>query len=332
LERVENEVEVATQPPRSDGEVAQELRRLFASDAALSDASVEVAVEEGQIVLSGKVADSFLKSRAKSLAMHAGGSQTIDARGLQVDYESRDGTLRRQRLAQLTDKQIRQAVRRALRYDPRVLSFAEEIDVDSEAGAVTLSGQVERLQAKQAAEETARGTLGVWRVKNHLKVHWSEDDPSADTIVAYVQAALQRDPYVTRHELRVHCRNGHVSLYGLVDSPFEKRAAEWIAGGQRGVVHVNNYLTVAQAWEAKSDAEIKADIEEKLKRTFFDKSNQIRVTVEDGVAVLNGQVDTWRQWQAAMDQVVAAGARRPHNLLEVRYHPQHGGSQIYVPR
>ena len=55
-----------------------------------------------------------------------------------------------------------------------------------------------------------------------------------------------------------------------------------------------------------------------------------------GVAILEGTVDTWFMWQTAMDQAIAAGARRPHNLIEVRYGlpsgPHYYGPHNYVPR
>ena len=331
LQEVKNELEVALLERTPDEEIERELEALFAADAVLSNAEIDVTVDDSNIELLGQVPTSYAKSHAEYLARHTG-SRAVQAGGLQVNYEAQDGTLRRNRLEELTDEQIVDAVERALHYDPRVLSYLDTIEVDSDAGSVTLSGTVGRLSAKDAAERTARGTLGVWRVKNHIKVRWSDEDPTTEEIIAFVQAALKRDPYVTRHELRVHCRNGHVSLYGLVDSDFEKQAAQWIASTQKGVVHVNNYLSVAKEWEPKSDAEIQAEIEEKLKRTFFDESNEIRVQVEDGVAVLRGKVDTWRQWQMAMEKAIEAGARRPHNMLKVRYHPRHGGSRIYVPR
>lgn len=330
LVAVNNNVEVSAEQ-RSHREIRDDLQRLIESDALLSDADVQVVVEDQQILLTGEVPTSYARSRATQLAEYTG-IESIDTRGLQVDHELYDGNRRRRRLEELTDEQVIEVVRLALQYDPRVLSYLDSIEVASEGGSVTLSGTVGRLRAKQAAEQTARGTLGVWRVRNNLKVRWSDEDPTANEIVDFVQAALHRDAYVSRHEIRVHCRNGHVNLYGLVDSDFEKQAAGWIAGGQKGVVHVANYLSVPENWVPRSDAEIKADIEEKLARTFFDKSNHVEITVEDGVAILRGEVDTWRQWQSAMELAVEAGARRPHNLLKVRYHPRHGGSRIYVPQ
>ncbi|MBD3676119.1 MAG: BON domain-containing protein [Planctomycetaceae bacterium] len=328
---IDNQLTLNDTHQRPDTEIREELNRLFQSDALLSDSKLDVLVEKGKVTLTGFVPTSAAKSRAEQFAAHSG-AKVVDVRGIQVDYDRYDGIRRRSRLVDLTDDKIRDTVELALRYDPRVLSYLETIEVTSEGGTVTLSGEVGRLRAKESAEETARGTLGVWRVKNRLKVRYPDEEPTAREIIDYVQSAFQRDPYVSRHEIRVHCRNGHVSLYGLVDTSFEKKAAGWISGAQKGVVHVNNYLSVAKEWVPKPDAEIKADIEEKLLRTFFDKSNQIDVTVEDGVAILRGEVDTWRQWQTAMEEVIQAGARRPHNLLDVRYHPQHGGSDVYVPQ
>ena len=100
----------------------------------------------------------------------------------------------------------------------------------------------------------------------------------------------------------------HVSLYGLVDTQFEKYHAEWSARCQQGVVHVNNYLAVRKQWVPKSDAAIQADLNDKLAYTFVDPNNQVTAKIEDGVAILRGTVDTWYMWQTAMDQAIAAGA------------------------
>ena len=328
---IENEINVMLATDRPDAEIRKEVQGLIESAIELDDAAIEVNVDNGVVVLNGQVGSAFAKSAAERKSW-VSGVKSVDVRGVQVDFDLYDGTRRRERLQAVTDKKIVEMIRLAMRHDPRLLSYLETIDVASNDGSVTLTGKVGRLRAKESAEQVARSTIGVWRVKNNLKVRWSGADPTAHEIVENVQAALSRDPYVSRHAIRVHCRNAHVSLYGLVDSEFEKRVAGGTAGGQKGVVHVNNSLAVAKKWEPQSDAEIKADIEEKLKFTFFDKSNNIDVTVDNGVAILRGEVDTWRAWQTAMNKAVEAGARRPHNLLQVRYHPRHGGSRIYVPQ
>ncbi|MEO6755001.1 MAG: BON domain-containing protein, partial [Chthoniobacteraceae bacterium] len=100
-------------------------------------------------------------------------------------------------------------------------------------------------------------------------------------------------------------------------------------------VHVSSYLDVRKKWVPKSDAAIQAAINDKLAYDFVDPNNQVTATIEDGVAILRGTVDTWMMWQAAMEDAMDAGARRPHNLITVRYGdasaPQFYGTHYYVP-
>ncbi len=214
------------------------------------------------------------------------------------------------------------------------LSFDPQVDV--EHGVVTLTGDVGHFTAQRAAEQDARHTIGVQRVKNNLRVRWPDETPSDEQIADFTRAAMARDPYVERHNLMIECENAHVSLYGLVDTQFEKYHAEWIASRQKGVVHVNDYLSVRKKWKPKSDAAIEADLKDKLTYTFVDPDNQVTATVENGVAILRGTVDNWYMWQTALDQAIAAGAREPHNLIEVRYGipsgPHYYGPHDYVPR
>jgi hypothetical protein len=44
-----------------------------------------------------------------------------------------------------------------------------------------------------------------------------------------------------------------------------------------------------------------------------DPDNQVTAKVVDGVALLQGTVDSWMMWKTAMDQAISAGARRPNN-------------------
>ncbi len=70
--------------------------------------------------------------------------------------------------------------------------------------------------------------------------------------------------------------------------------------------------------------------------TFIDEENRVSARVEDGVALLEGTVDSWFMWQTALDQALAAGAREPHMMIEVRYGEAaatpYYGTQYYIPR
>jgi osmotically-inducible protein OsmY len=219
-------------------------------------------------------------------------------------------------------------------HDPRVLSFNPVIRVDH--GVVTLTGEVSHLTAKRAAERDALQTIGVRRVKNNIRTRWPDQSPTDEQIADFTCQAIARDPYVEKHNIIVECENAHVSLYGYVDTDFEKEHAVWTTSCQKGVVHVNDYLAVRKNWVPKSDAAIQADLNEKLAYAFVDPDNQVTAKVVDGVALLQGTVDTWMMWQTAMDQAIAAGARRPHNQIEVRYGlpsgPHYYGPHNYVPK
>jgi len=326
---IKNEVIVNSKQSRPDGELQEEIQSLVNSTVELDDATVLVSVHKSIATLAGFVDSEYGRQIAHRKAMIFG-VERIDISGLKIDPDRLDGTRRHEIMSQITDDSITEVLQLAFSHDPRTLSYLARIEIESESGIVTLTGKVTRLRAKLAMGNIARNTTGVWKVNNYLKVRYNEDEPTTDEMVESVQEATKQNPYVSRHALRVHCRNAHVSLYGLVDSKFEKRSAGWSAGGQKGVVHVNNYLAVAKKWEQKPDAEIKADIEEKLKFTLLSDADKIDVTVRGGVAILRGKVDTWRQWQTVMDKSLEAGARKPQNLLKVHFHPRHGGRRIYI--
>jgi osmotically-inducible protein OsmY len=330
---LKNDLLVDSKKRQTDAELQKEIRELYHFAALLDDVHLEVDVKDATVVLNGTVTSSFQKSYAEDLAWRAG-AKDVDVRGVDVNWRHTNPLLRSQRYENATDDEIRTAVQRAFKHDPRVLSFDLESQVDH--GVVTLTGDVSHLTAKRAAERDARQTIGVRRVKNNLRTRWPDKPPTDQQIADFTRQALARDPYVEKHNVIVECENAHASLYGYVDTEFEKEHAVWTASCQKGVVHVNDYLAVRKNWVPKSDVAIQADLSDKLAYAFVDPDNQVTAKVVDGVAILQGTVDTWLMWQTAMDQAIAAGARRPHNLIEVRYGlpsgPHYYGPHDYVPR
>ena len=330
---LKNDLLVDSKKKQTDAELQNEIRELYLFTALLDDVHLEVDIKDATVVVNGTVTSSFQKSYAEDLAWRAG-AKDVDVRGVNVSWRHTNPLLRSQRYENATDDEIRSAVQRAFKHDPRVLSFDLKIEVDH--GAVTLTGDVSHLTAKQSAERDARQTIGVRRVKNNLRTRWPDQPPTDEQIADFTRQALARDPYVEKRNIVVECENAHASLYGYVDTDFEKEHAVWTASCQKGVVHINDYLAVRKNWVPKSDAAILADLNDKLAYAFVDPDNQVTAKVVDGVAILQGTVDTWMMWQTAMDQAVAAGARRPHNLIEVRYGlpsgPHYYGPHDYVPR
>jgi osmotically-inducible protein OsmY len=328
---VANQITVRLASDRTNKEIAEEVRGLIVHSVYLDDASVQVSVEDHVAKLSGTVPSAEAKDRVEQVA-EIWGVSAVDVSGVRVDPDRLDESQRRSRYADVTDETIQESLLRSFRSDPIMFSRNDTIESSVDEGVVTLTGKVNRLRTKSRAERLASDIVGVQRVVNEIKVEYVDEKVSDMEIIHETQAAIRRSAHLDRRDIRVHCQRAHVSLYGIVESDLEKRVAQWIADGVTGVVHVNNSLTVEREWKEKSDDAIKSDLERKLKFSLLGKSDKIKVTVQNGTVILRGEVATWRQWQLVMDLALEAGARHPHNLLNVRYHPPHSASNLFVPR
>jgi osmotically-inducible protein OsmY len=333
-----NNIDIGYRQERSDAEIQAEIERTLRWDILLSHALINVTVEEGRVTLSGTVGSAAEKRRARSNAW-VGGVKSVDDSGLEVARWARDEDLREDKFVIKPAQEIEDAIKDALVYDPRVFSF--HVTPDVLGSTVTLRGAVDNLQAKRAAEQVARNTVGVRFVTNRLKVR-PVGEFSDEEIAENIRNAMLRDPYVDRFQVDVRVVNGVVYLNGTVDSYFEKSQADDVASKVNGVVDVNNNLDVrddtALAYRPyvddlyvydydwydyephgtfKSDAEIKKAIERELWWSPFVDSGEITVTVEDGKAKLTGTVDSWAERGAATDNAYQGGAVSVDNELEV---------------
>jgi osmotically-inducible protein OsmY len=79
-----------------------------------------------------------------------------------------------ERRDELTNEEVRTSVLQALAADPRTAEAA--IEVIAEQGVVTLRGQVQNHQVRDAAEGISEGQEGVAEVINDLSVEPSESE------------------------------------------------------------------------------------------------------------------------------------------------------------
>jgi osmotically-inducible protein OsmY len=181
---------------------------------------------------------------------------------------------------------------------------------------------VDNLKAKKAAGQDALNTIGVWRVENEIDVRpvFSLTD---EEIELNVEQALLWNPVVERFELTVFVRNKKVYLYGRVDSNYEKMEAEDVASRVNGVVSVANKIQVDDVWTWKGDKEIKQDILQQFSWNIFVYDDDIEVTVENGVATLEGEVDSIMELDSAIKDAFDGGARRVTNRLTIAERPDY---------
>jgi osmotically-inducible protein OsmY len=154
---------------------------------------------------------------------------------------------------------------------------------------------------------------------------------------------LLRNPYVDRFDITVTVVDDTAYLYGTVDTFFEKGEADDTAASARGVDAVRNHLTVMDeadaltydpytydtyvydydwydyqpAYTYLSDAEIKEEVNDEMWWSPFVDSDEVQVSVDDGVATLTGTVESWSEREAARENAYEGGATWVINDLDV---------------
>lgn len=310
---VENRISVEYPEERLDPEIEAEVERRLATDIHVNELLITVDVADGAVSLSGTVGSFSEKYRARRLAW-VNGVTSVNDDTLTVEPWAKDEMLRETGTAVISDEEIRETINDALLHDPRVAAF--EIGVEVDAGLAELTGTVDNLAAKRAAGEVARNTRGVWSVTNRIKVRPITELTDTE-IAARLRGALARDVLLDRFEITVQVRNRMAFLSGTVNTRWERNRAEDLAARVEGVVEVSNQITVTEEWPWKSDRRIKSDIEDYLFWSPLVDEDRITVSVEEGVATLTGEVDSWREYNTALARAFAAGAREVNNLLTV---------------
>jgi len=312
---IKNNITVKYKTERSDPEIKKEIEARLENDVLVDDYLISVKVKNGKVILSGTVGSLAEKSRATNDAYVAGVS-SVDSVALKIEWWARDKMRRKSAYVARSDDQIKKAVKDAFLYDPRVFSFNPEVDVDK--GMVTLSGMVDNLKAKKAAEDDARNVIGVWRVKNHLKVR-SVNIPADDLLEKRVGIALFLNLWVGRFEIDITAVAGRVFLSGEVTTLFEKNEAERAAEGVKGVTKVINNITYPDSWTWKSDQEIREDVKHELFWSPYVDEDQVSVTVSNGVVTMAGNVETRSERRAAEENAYEGGAKDVINNLTVTH-------------
>jgi osmotically-inducible protein OsmY len=130
---------------------------------------------------------------------------------------------------------------------------------------------------------------------------------------------------------------GHVAyLVGSVNYAAQKAEAQDVASRIKGVLIVQNHLTVGSSWPSyvysdpfssgietlkpqplKSDMQLKRDIERALFWSPFVHRNDIKVTVDNGVATMSGTVGSYLGYNEADRDARKSGAVAVVNRLTI---------------
>lgn len=214
-----------------------------------------------------------------------------------------------------TDEQIQRDVLRELEWDARVQP--NEIGVAVKAGIVTLTGWVDSLAKKWAAEDAAVRVRGVKGVANEIEVRLPVSAERTDADIAEaVLRALKWDAFIPEDKVKVTVSKGWVTLDGEVEWLYQRSDAEWAVRRLTGVRGVTNLIRAAPR---VTPTELKRRIEDALVRSAETDAQRIRVEVHANKVILGGSVRSWVERQE-VERIArsAPGVSSVENHIEVR--------------
>jgi len=205
---------------------------------------------------------------------------------------------------------------------------ASDLKVSVHNGVATLTGVVDEDVNKDLAKQIALGVSGISQVDNKIVVQADYTPPARSSERSYgevvddatITAAVKSKLLWSRHTdglaTNVDTKSGKVTLHGTADSAASRELAGRLAMNTRGVVAVNNELTVKGAKpgvadKAKGSAkEARRDVSDgwitaKVKSTFMYSSNvdsnDITVSTVKGIVTLSGKVDSGAERALAIE-------------------------------
>jgi hyperosmotically inducible protein len=143
----------------ADAELVTRVKANLAADPQVNPFNIDVDANDGVVQLNGRVDDDETRREAGRLASETSGVVRVENE-ITVGTETAGDVV--------DDAVIVTKVKAKLVADLEVA--ATNIDVDSEQGVVTLTGEVRSAEARTQAGQIARDTSGVVRVINNLTV------------------------------------------------------------------------------------------------------------------------------------------------------------------
>ena len=310
---VKNELQISYKTERADDEIRTDVIAKLKRDVYLEGLPVKVSVENGFVSLKGSVANAYQADRATDDCLLVDNVRNVK-NFVEVGGMMDEGI--RSKAPFFSNDDLRKNVRDELYQDLRVVD-PSEIDVDAVDGHVTLRGTVPTYYQKRLASKDAQDVVGVVWVSNLLTVstEWRENEAVRDD----VQFELSADATLSGLNIIIRVKDGIVTLYGDVNTQYEKEHATDVASLVLGVRDVINKIRV-NSITRYSDEALEARIENRLLSNWETRRvvDRIKVNVKDGMVTIAGDVNNWAEYkEAARLASLTDGTRGVINRLRV---------------
>jgi osmotically-inducible protein OsmY len=198
-------------------------------DPEVDASAVGVSAGDGVVTLTG-----FVDSYAEKLAAERVAKLVRGVRGVANDIVVRQ-------MVDRTDADIAHDAIICLRTRP---DLADTVQVTVHHGHLTLTGKVEWLLQKEAAEHVVKHVRGLLGVFNHITV---APRAAQRDVQRRIVAALHHHADVDARHIAVSVQDDTVILKGIVATWMQRDAAERAAGSAPGIARVDNQIVVEPA-------------------------------------------------------------------------------------
>ena len=194
-----------------------------------------------------------------------------------------------------SDSDIKYDVETELKWEPDI--DPTDIGVAVKNGVVTLSGFVRSYTQKYQAEKAAKRVRGVLGVANDIEVRLASGSERTDPELAREAVdAIRLELPFSHEKIKVVVKNGWVTLEGDAEWEYQRSRAEAAVRNLKGVKGISNLVMLKPRVPA---SEVKAKIEDALKRMAEVDSDCITVSASGSEVVLSGTVRSWAERQEA---------------------------------
>lgn len=218
---------------RSDELIKKSIVDQMTRDGRVDASGISTEVSNGIVTLSGEVPTYYARSAAHEVSEDTVGVLDIQNE-LVVNYPDF--------ISAPTDSEIQEAVKQRLLANPDIA--LRELEVDVNAGWVTLRGTVDAYWKKMRAQQLVAHEPGVVSIENHIAVVPTDD--FLDKVLAEnIVNSLETRALVDEEDVTVQVHEGEVTLTGMVPNWNARRAAEEAVVYNAGVRNLINRVTVS---------------------------------------------------------------------------------------
>jgi len=224
-----------------DAATTSRVRTALLLSKNVSPFDIKVETAQGEVTLNGQVPSAQIKAVAGAIVQDTSGVKEVH-NNLGINPSTTRNAETEGLGERVADLEIKTLVSARLAENTDLAE--KHIATDVKNRTVTLSGTVQNVSQKYAADQIAWQVAGVQGVMNNLSANDAQTNPETadDKLARRVEFELYSTKAISLKAVQIHADNGTITLTGNVSSLAEKLLAEKTAQSVEGVRKVVDRL------------------------------------------------------------------------------------------